>query len=306
MRVSVTDRCNLHCAYCRPRNGEEKGSEGLLTLDELFRICEAAAGLGISVFKITGGEPLLREGCIDFMARLRKLPGVEHVTLTTNGTLLKRHIPEISAAGVDYVNLSVDTLDAGHYHALTGGNLRSVLECIDECLAYGLRLKLNCVPLRAFAPAEYVELARMTRHNIPVRFIELMPLECNAGLSGYAAEEMLAILRDGGYKLHPVDGSYGFGPAKYYSMEGYPAPIGFIEPLHGRFCSSCNRVRLTAEGQFKTCLYSNDLTDLRSLVRDGAKASTLQQAMTEAVSRKAAGHDFCAKAAAFAMSNIGG
>lgn len=308
MRVSVTDRCNLHCSYCRPQGGKVAEAGELLTLDETLLLCRVAAGLGIRVFKITGGEPLLRDGCVDFMAQLKKLDGVHEVTLTTNGTLLEQYLPDLAAAGIKYINLSLDTLDKDHYRALTGGDLDKVVGAIPNALACGMKLKINCVPLQLFSPEEYCQLVKLTELGIPVRFIELMPLECNGALKGYSAAEILQILQDGGYSLQPLsDGQhFGFGPAKYYSVQGFSAPIGFIEPLHGKFCAQCNRVRLTAMGQFKTCLYSNEMLDLRSMLRNGASLEALQQAIIEEIAAKPKEHQFCVKAAGFAMSNIGG
>ena len=158
MRVSVTDRCNLHCSYCRPRNGQVADKEELLTLEETLKICAAASGLGVKVFKITGGEPLLREGCVDFMARLKELQGVEQVTLTTNGTMLEQYAPKLQEAGISLVNVSVDTLCREHYEALTGGNLDRVLAGVRAAVAAGLQVKINCVPLKLFAFDEYARL----------------------------------------------------------------------------------------------------------------------------------------------------
>ena len=178
LRISLTDRCNLHCRYCQPEISEHVPHNEILRYEELLRICRAALQLGIRKFKITGGEPLLRKGCSDFIASLKQTEGVEQVTLTTNGTLLSQQLPALIAAGVDSINVSLDTLDAAYYTELTGGSLDSVLKSLQELQSAGIPFKLNCVPLAENGLADIMQLLKLAHsYNAPLRFIELMPLD---------------------------------------------------------------------------------------------------------------------------------
>lgn len=307
LRISLTDRCNLHCRYCQPEVSEHVPHNEILLYEELLRICRAALQLGIRNFKITGGEPLLRKGCSDFIAGLKQLDGVEQVTLTTNGTLLAQQLPALIAAGVDSINVSLDTLDAAYYTELTGGSLDSVLQALQELHVAGIPFKLNCVPLAENGPADIMQLLKLAhRYNAPLRFIELMPLDCNADLKGLSGSEIRSQLEQAGLQLQPDAQRYGNGPASYWCIGGYKMPVGFIEPLHNKFCTVCNRVRLTSVGMLKPCLYSDAGMNLKHLLRDGVSDAALLQTMQKIIYAKPAGHSFDVKAARFNMSQIGG
>lgn len=307
LRISLTDRCNLHCRYCQPEISEHVPHNEILRYEELLRICRAALQLGIRKFKITGGEPLLRKGCSDFIASLKQLDGVEQVTLTTNGTLLAQQLPVLIAAGVDSINVSLDTLDAAYYKELTGGSLGSVLQALQELQAVGIPFKLNCVPLAENGMADIMQLLKLANdYNAPLRFIELMPLDCNANLKGVSGSEIRSLLEQAGLSLQPDAQRYGNGPASYWRISGYKMPVGFIEPLHNRFCAVCNRVRLTSVGMLKPCLYSDAGMNLKHLLRDGGSDADLVKAMQDIIYAKPAGHSFDVKAARFNMSQIGG
>ena len=307
LRISLTDRCNLHCRYCRPEVSEHVPHNEILRYEELLRICRAALQLGIRKFKITGGEPLLRKGCSNFIANLKQLDGAEQVTLTTNGTLLAQQLPALIAAGVDSINVSLDTLDAAYYTELTGGSLDSVLQSLRELQAAGIPFKLNCVPLAENGLTDIMQLLKLAHsYNAPLRFIELMPLDCNADLKGLSGSEIRSQLEQAGLALQPDAQRYGNGPANYWRISGYKMPVGFIEPLHNKFCAVCNRVRLTSIGMLKPCLYSNEGMNLKRLLRDGGSDADLLQAMQEIIYAKPAGHSFEVEAASFNMSQIGG
>lgn len=307
LRISLTDRCNLHCRYCQPEISEHVPHNEILRYEELLRICRAALQLGISKFKITGGEPLLRKGCSDFIAGLKQMEGVEQVTLTTNGTLLAQQLPALIAAGVDSINVSLDTLDAAYYTELTGGSLDSVLKSLQELQSAGIPFKLNCVPLAENGLSDIRQLLQLAhRYNAPLRFIELMPLDCNADLKGLSGSEIRSLLEQEGLQLQPDAQRYGNGPASYWRISGYNMPVGFIEPLHNKFCAVCNRVRLTSVGMLKPCLYSDAGANLKHLLRDGGSDAALLQTMQEIIYAKPAGHSFDVKAARFNMSQIGG
>lgn len=307
LRISLTDRCNLHCRYCQPEISEHVPHNEILRYEELLRICRAALQLGIRKFKITGGEPLLRKGCSDFIASLKQTDGVEQVTLTTNGTLLAQQLPALIQAGVDSINVSLDTLNAAYYTELTGGSLSSVLQALQELHVAGIPFKLNCVPLAENGPADIMQLLKLAnQYQAPMRFIELMPLDCNTNLRGVSGSEIRSLLEQAGLQLQPDAQRYGNGPANYWRISGYKMPVGFIEPLHNKFCAVCNRVRLTSIGMLKPCLYSNEGMNLKRLLRDGGSDADLLQAMQEIIYAKPAGHSFEVEAASFNMSQIGG
>lgn len=307
LRISLTDRCNLHCRYCQPEVSEHVPHNEILRYEELLRICRAALQLGIRKFKITGGEPLLRKGCSDFIASLKQTDCVEQVTLTTNGTLLAQQLPALIAAGVDSINVSLDTLDAAYYTELTGGSLDSVLQALQELHVAGIPFKLNCVPLAENGPADIMQLLKLAnQYQAPLRFIELMPLYCNANLRGVSGSEIRSLLEQADLELQPDAQRYGNGPASYWRIRGYKMPVGFIEPLHNKFCAVCNRVRLTSIGMLKPCLYSDEGMNLKRLLRDGGSDADLLQAMQDIIYAKPAGHSFDVKAARFNMSQIGG
>ena len=307
LRLSLTDRCNLHCRYCQPEVSEHVPHNEILRYEELLRICRAALQLGIRNFKITGGEPLLRKGCSDFIAELKRLEGVEQVTLTTNGTLLAQQLPALIAAGLDSINVSLDTLNDAYYKELTGGSLDSVLQALQELHVAGIPFKLNCVPLAENGFADIMALLQLAdKYNAPLRFIELMPLDCNVDLKGLSGSEIRSQLEQAGLQLQPDAQRYGNGPASYWRIGGYKMPVGFIEPLHNKFCAVCNRVRLTSVGMLKPCLYCNEGMNLKRLLRDGASDADLVKAMQEIIYAKPAGHSFDVKAARFNMSQIGG
>lgn len=307
LRISLTDRCNLHCRYCRPEVSGHVPHNEILRYEELLRICRAALQLGIRKFKITGGEPLLRKGCSDFIASLKQLDGVEQVTLTTNGILLAQQLPELIKVGVDSINVSLDTLDAAYYTELTGGSLGNVLQALQELQAAGIPFKLNCVPLAENGLTDIMQLLKLAHsYNASLRFIELMPLECNTDLRGLSGSEIRSLLEQAGLQLQRDAQRYGNGPASYWRIGGYKMPVGFIEPLHNKFCAVCNRVRLTSVGMLKPCLYSSEGMNLKRLLRDGGSDTDLLQAMQEIIFVKPEGHSFDVEAAHFNMNQIGG
>ena len=322
MRISLTDRCNLRCAYCRPENAKMVEHAQILRYEEILRIAQCAVTLGITRFKITGGEPLVRKDAVDFITKLKQMEGVEQVTLTTNGTLLAASLLKLLACSLDGINISLDTVDKEFYSKITGGGeLEAVTKSIKAAVQGGLRCKINCVPLKnnCTNSNHLLDLLQFARNlGIPLRFIELMPLSCNHSLAAYTGDELRTILHKAGYSLHPINGRLGNGPAVYYeaAKNGHTQIIGFIEPLHGKFCASCNRVRLTSTGQLKPCLYSQITFDLRQLLRNGredgdkqqqaAPEELIMQALQDAISQKPWGHHFEEKPAPFNMNEIGG
>lgn len=307
LRISVTDRCNLRCRYCMPEEGIPlTAREQLLDYEEFLRVASAAVELGIVHFKVTGGEPLLRRGCTAFIRRLKALPGVERVTLTTNGLLLAAALDELLAAGLDGVNISLDTLDRRQFQWLTRTDapLERVLEAVRLC-AGRLPTKVNAVLLEE-TEGQILPLAALAQQlPVDVRFIQRMPIGGGAvGPSGRVLEQLRKVWPD----LGPTEEKRGCGPARYYMSGMLKGRIGLIEAVSEPFCAGCNRVRLTSTGVLKPCLCYEEGTDLRPLLRSGAADKELRDAMAEAVFRKPRAHCFASGASgeSRSMGQIGG
>lgn len=296
MRVSVTDRCNLRCVYCMPPRGVAfVPHEEILTFDEIARICRVGAELGIVKIKLTGGEPLVRKGLPQLVGMLKEIPGIEQVTLTTNGTLLRGQINELVSSGLDSVNISIDTLDAEQYREVTrGGNVRDVLAGLDAAAAFpNLGVKVNCVLLQGVRDGEYIRLALLAKEGTAdVRFIEIMPIGMGKDFAGKSGEEICSLLGDEFGTPHRHEGVLGNGPAVYMQFPGFKKGIGFISAVSHQFCDKCNRVRLTSEGYLKLCLQYESGTDLKTLLRGGAGEEELRDAMEKIIIEKPACHQF--------------
>lgn len=302
MRVSVTDRCNLRCVYCMPPEGVPfVPHREILSFDEITRLCRIGAELGITRLKLTGGEPLVRRGLSELLGMLKGIPGIEQVTLTTNGTLLKEQINELVSNGLDSVNISIDTLDAGRYREVTrGGNLEKALEGLDAATGFpGLGVKVNCVPLKGAKDKEYIRLAFLAKEGkADVRFIEMMPIGMGKAFAGRSGEEICSILKRVYGEPEGYDGRLGNGPAAYVRFPGFQNYVGFISAVSHQFCSGCNRVRLTSEGYLKPCLQYGSGTDLKTPLRNGANDNMIRKEMEEAIYSKPASHQFDALCAA--------
>ena len=310
MRISLTDRCNLRCVYCRPDVELMVEHTEILRYEEILRVASCAVSLGITRFKITGGEPLVRKGAVDFIARLKELKGVKQVTLTTNAMLLEQYLPQLLTCGIDGINISLDTLDRDTYRQITGGGRpEQVIQAVEAAVAAGIKCKLNCVPLSVLQNEDLIELVKYACGlQVPLRFIELMPLFCNNKLISYSGTELREILVNAGYVLEKIKENLGNGPAVYYeaAKNDNKQILGFIEPLHNKFCGSCNRVRLTSTGQLKPCLYSKSTIDLRQLLRSGLDDAQITEALKQAIYNKPVGHHFEDNPASFCMNEIGG
>ena len=296
MRVSVTDRCNLRCIYCMPEEGIPCVSHSdILTFDEIRRICGIGAELGISRIKLTGGEPLVRRGLPGLLGMLKKIPGIEQVTLTTNGILLKDNINELVSNGLDAVNISIDTLDPEYYHKITRrGGIEEVLSGLDAALSYpALKVKVNCVPLKGMPEETYVQLASLAKdRDVDVRFIEMMPIGLGKEYCGVSGQEIYNILKERFGEAERCNGKFGNGPAVYVQFSGFQGKIGFIDAVTHKFCSTCNRVRLTSEGRLKLCLQYESGIDMRKLLRSGADDEVIRQEMRRVIYEKPACHHF--------------
>lgn len=298
MRVSITDRCNLRCRYCMPNGITLVPMRDILTYDEIEMICREAAKNGIRKLKVTGGEPLVRLGCTELVGRLKKIPGIEQVTMTSNGVELADALPELVKNGLDAVNISLDTLKPEVYRTITGRDeLHRVLSSIDRALESGLRVKINTVFQRGINDGEWRELAELTRERaLDVRFIEMMPIGFGRDYETVYNEEILKRLTGAWPEITADETVHGNGPAVYYRLPGAKGSIGFISAMHGKFCADCNRIRLTSQGLLKLCLCYEDGADLRKILReapDEEEASRrVGEAIRQAVERKPQAHSF--------------
>ncbi len=290
LRLSVTDRCNLRCIYCLPENGIQLvGKEELLTYEEIIRAVKIFAQLGIEKIRVTGGEPLLREGVTRLIEEVGKVDGVKEVFLTTNGTLLKNYLPSLKKAKVKGINISIDSLDREKYRKITrGGNLDTVLEGLNLATSIGFKVKINVV-ISHFLDAGGIEgFARLSKqYPVRVRFIEEMPLGSYPG-AGYAKNNGIArvfrILKRH-RKYYKEENIEGNGPAIYYTDRQNRSSIGFIIN-HSHFCQSCNRIRLTSTGKLSLCLYSGGGLDIRKMLRDGLSNEEIGKSISDFVKNK--------------------
>lgn len=311
LRISVIDRCSLRCTYCMPEQGIEwLPHDRILRYEDLLRLCRIFISLGITKFKITGGEPLVRKGVSDFISALRDIEGVQSITLTTNGVDLRSQLPALLAAGISGVNLSLDTLDRDRFAARTRRDcLPQVLDGMQAALAVQeLNFKINCVSM-AGCEDDWIALAALARNDpVTVRFIELMPIGMGQQSTTCTESEVAAVLEREFGKLTPYEEPLGNGPAHYFTLPGFIGRIGFISAVSHGFCDQCNRVRLTASGYLKTCLQYDTGVDLSALLSQPDE--TIRDAMIKAIGRKPASHQFASAAVEHGekriMSQIGG
>lgn len=295
LRISVTDRCNLRCKYCMPnKNVCFMPKEDLLTLDEIYRVAKLASELGMRKVRITGGEPLVREGVVELIKNIKALENINEVCMTTNGTFLGDYIEALTEAGLDRVNISLDTLKKNTFEELTGGgDLEKVVYSIERCLEKGLKVKLNTVVIKDYNDGEILDFVELTeKKNLDVRFIEMMPIGRGKSFKSITATQMkdlISIERD----LMPCDREMQEdGPATYYKTENGIGKIGFISPMSHSFCGNCNRIRLTAEGFLKQCLHWKKGKNLQTLMRRGISDEDLKKVMSECIYTKPHEHGF--------------
>ena len=309
-RISVTDRCNLRCRYCMPECGVEKIPHAqILSLEEIVRVAGIFSRLGIKKIRLTGGEPLLRKNLPTLIHELKKLRGVELVTLTTNGVLLKNFSHELIAAGLDGLNLSLDTLNAQTFSTLTRRKFfAQVLDGLQS-LPENFSVKINCVPLVGVNDSELVELATLAKSRpVKVRFIELMPIgsAIDSKLVGVPSSEVFATLEKTFGELVPVSEKNSLqGPAQYFKPKNFVGQIGFIDAINHKFCAACNRIRLTASGFLKACLSFDAGLDVKNLLRSDIHDDELAAKIHETIYRKPREH-FFGDATKFQMYQVGG
>ena len=297
IRISVTDRCNLRCTYCMPEGIHLTSMSELLTFEEIVQVVGAGAELGIRHVKLTGGEPLLRRGLPILVQMLKNIEGIEQVTLTTNGILLKEHLPALLKAGLDAVNISLDSTDRDTFRKITGfDQLDMVLAAIDAACASGIRTKINAVSLNLGEEAIWNLIDLAKDRPLDVRFIEMMPIGHGKDFPVYSHTKMLEQFRERYPDLTADKAMHGFGPAVYYHIPGYQGSIGLISAIHGKFCDKCNRIRLTSTGFLKGCLCYNTGADLREILRaneaEDEKRRHLTETMEAAIYAKPRAHCF--------------
>jgi GTP 3',8-cyclase len=320
LRVSVTDRCNMRCAYCMPPEGVPALThDSVLRLEQITRLVDAAAGLGFDRVRLTGGEPLVRRGVLELVHQIAVLPGISELAMTTNATLLEGQAEALVDAGLTRVNISLDSLRPERFHAITRlGRFADAWRGILAAERVGLSpLKLNVVVARGFNDDELVDFARLTlEHAWHIRFIEVMPLEGVGAWGGdltssqssfVSVSEMRERLVDAGV-LTLTEGPSGNGPARYYRIPGGIGTVGFISPLSEHFCGDCNRLRLTVDGWLRSCLFSDDGVYVKDALDREASIEELQHLVAEAIHRKPESRpaELSSSIAGQAMSRIGG
>ncbi len=290
LRVSVTDLCNLKCQYCMPEEGvEKKAHQDILRIEDYLKLITEMTKLGIDKVRLTGGEPLVRKGIVELVEGIGSLKEIKDLAITTNGVLLKKYAKELKDAGLTRVNISIDTLDPDKYREITrGGDLQAVLDGIAEAKRVGLTpIKLNVVVINGFNTDEVQDFIQMADEDLDVRFIELMPIGQVATWTKdkfFSNEKLLEQYRD----LFIFEDGEQYGPAKYYQKKEGKGRVGFINPISNHFCSTCNRVRMTADGKLKLCLHTNEEFDLKPLLE--LDSATIQNTLKTYISKKPQRH----------------
>ncbi len=297
LRISLTDMCNLRCVYCMPEDMRFRPSEDLLQDDEVLHLVRLFAEMGFRKFRLTGGEPLIRENVTGIVEGIVRTPGVEAVALTTNGVLLKHLSRPLQKAGLQRVNVSIDTLDPLRFRKMTRwGNLEDVLAGLDAARQAGLGIKINAVVVRNYNDrADVVDLARLTIENPwQVRFIEVMPFGSVADFQRshiVSESELRQTISEALGPLTLLDDGRLDGEACMYRIEGAKGSLGFISSVTKPFCAACNRARLTPDGKLRLCLLKDRELDVLSLLRTGVSDRTIQASISEAIWHKPWGHE---------------
>lgn len=297
IRISVTDRCNLRCVYCMPEKGVDllKHQE-MLSFEEIYKLVKSLVPSGIKKIRLTGGEPLVRNGIENLIRMLRSIPEIEDITLTTNGILLEEMAEGLKVAGLTRVNVSLDSLDEDRFRQITRwGSLDKVLKGIDKAIETGLKpVKINVVAIKGFNDDEFIDFVEYAfKKDVQVRFIELMPIgesDDEAILKHYPIDEIKKLIETK-YQLEETSEIKTNGPAENYRIIGGMGSVGFIGALSHKFCSTCNRLRLTSDGKIRPCLYIDKEYDVLKLIREGASSEVLRSFVEEIILGKPEGHN---------------
>ena len=299
LRVSITDRCNLRCTYCRPKEGISlKGHDDILRYEEIIRIVSQTVKMGMIKVRLTGGEPLVRRGFVEFARDLKKIKGLQDISLTTNGILLDQYAEDIFKAGITRINISLDSLNKDKYFQITrGGYLDDVFRGIAAAEKAGFSpIKINTVVIKGFNDDEVLDFAQLAlKKPFQIRFIEIMPIsEVNANQpKDFLPTNLLFDKIRKHFKLEPLAGkkNKSDGPAKIYKVKGGLGEIGFINPVSDHFCSTCNRLRLTADGKLRACLLKDEEIDLRAALNRHCDDDELAGLIRQAILLKPEKHD---------------
>ena len=292
LRLAVTDRCNLRCFYCMPEEGiHYLPKKALLTYEEMERFVRITANMGIRKVRITGGEPFVRKDLTQFLGRLSETPGIEQINITTNGVLIAPHIPTLKAMGVASVNLSLDTLDSARFKAITRRDeFDKVMESFHAFLTYDIPLKVNAVIMDGKNTDDIIPMAQLAeKYPVSVRFIEEMPFNGEGGESSglkWHYRRIINRVKEVYPNIEKITDP-AHSTAYHYKVPGHPGDIGVIAAFSRTFCGTCNRVRLTAQGTLKTCLYDDGVLDVRNLLRNGQSDVQIQEALKRAFGSRA-------------------
>lgn len=270
MRVSVTDHCNLRCRYCMPEEGiPYYKNENILTIDEIETIVKAGSEIGIKKIKITGGEPLLREGILDLIKKVKEVEGMEEVTLTTNGVYLLKYANQLKELGINGINVNLAALNQELYEQITRRNhFKEVIEGIRKCISLGIKTKINCVLIKEINEKEVENFAELAKYYpLSVRFIEMMPMGYGKEYGMISNEEIKLRLDERYGNGRRMKERLGNGPAIYYQYSDFKGSIGYISAMSSNICDNCNRIRLTANGDLKLCLNYTEGVNLRDILR---------------------------------------
>lgn len=297
IRISVTDRCNLRCVYCMPENGVDLlKHQDMMSFEEIYNLVLALVPAGIKKIRLTGGEPLVRKGIEKLIKMLRSIPEIEDITLTTNGILLEELAEGLKAAGLSRINVSLDSLDESRFKQITRwGSLEKVLKGIEKAIEIGLKpVKINVVAIKGFNDDEFINFVEFAyKKEVQVRFIELMPIgesDDEAILKHYPIADIKELIETK-FQLEETSAIKTNGPAENYRIVGGMGSVGFIGALSHKFCSTCNRLRLTADGRIRPCLYIDLEYDVLKLIREGASPEKLRAFVEEIILGKPEGHN---------------
>jgi cyclic pyranopterin phosphate synthase len=315
LRISVTDRCNLRCRYCMPEEGIPTIShDSIMRYEEITLLVRAAASIGFTKVRLTGGEPLVRRDLTDLIESIGAVEGISDVSLTTNGVLLAEEAPRLKAAGIGRINISLDTLKPDRFLAITRRDLFGrVTAGIDAALGAGMDpVKINVVVMRGVNDDEIMDFALLTRDRpLAVRFIEFMPITARNGWEPakvVPSAEVLSLIRKR-YTIEQEAETRGGGPSTDLKIDGFAGTVGFISPVSSHFCDRCNRLRVTADGRIRGCLFSDDESAILPILREGRPIEEIAAFLKEAVTKKPRAHainDGRFKSCQRAMSAIGG
>jgi molybdenum cofactor biosynthesis protein A len=291
LRLAVTDRCNLRCFYCMPKDGLDwLPRKELMSYEEMLRICKLLANLGIEKVRITGGEPFVRKDLISFLQSLVRIKGIKEVSITTNGILTANYIPQLKELGISSINLSLDSLDRNRFFHITRRNeLPTVLNTFYELLAHGMKVKLNTVVMEGRNTEDIVPLVHLTKDlPISVRFIEEMPF--NGEGHSYSGIQwnylkILEVIREQFPELKKKTDP-PFSTSFNYEIPGHKGTVGIIAAYTRSFCGSCNRIRITPQGNLKTCLYDNGMLNIKQLMRDGFKDDYIEELLLNELNKR--------------------